>query len=322
MSDTRSPLDNLSDLALDQVSDPIVITEANLDHPGGPRIIYVNQAMLDLTGYNREDVLGQSPKMFQGKETDREASARIIRQLQSGKKTKENILNYTKDGSPYWTELNISPIRDDKGMTVAFLSIQHDLTAFQKAKEQYERELRLISTGEKIARVGTWGYDIVENKMIWSNGTYDIWEWELGTSPPSVEVCNSFVDEPDRTMLVALHEACIHTHAPYNVEVRAHSSKGTPLRLKVLCESLVDKDGKTYALVGAIRDITNEKRIEDELDETKSLSRQTEQHFSIARAIAKIGVFDYWVEHDRLHWSDELIEMSGLSPDLFPLKVE
>jgi PAS domain S-box-containing protein len=313
---------DLTDYALDQVPEAIVITDADLSRPGGPGIIYVNQTMLDITGYSREELIGQSPRIFQGIDTDREVAARIIAHLRAGETTRDTILNYTKDGTPYWTELNISPVFDDEGTVIAYLSIQHDLTRLRKVQEQYERELRLISTGEKIARVGTWGYDLEEDKVLWSDGTYDIWEWDKSEAPPSLTAFFDFFDQADRPMMTAMLDACIKTQTPYQAEVQAHSSKGTPLRLRVLGEAMLGENGRTVAVVGAIRDITQEKRLEAELDETISQSRETEQYFSIARTVAKIGVFDYWIDHDRLHWSDELFEMTGVSRSLFPAKAD
>jgi PAS domain S-box-containing protein len=322
MEDLVLPLSGLSAFALDQVPDSVIITDANLTRPGGPLIIYVNQAMLDLTGYSREELFGKSPKIFQGEDTNRETASRIIEQLRSGQKVSETILNYTKDGTTYWTEINITPVRDDHENVIAYLSIQHDLSHFQKVKQQHERDLRLASTGEKIARVGTWGYDLEDHKVFWSDGTYDIWEWDRSEPLPSVSDCLEFIDKADQPMMAAMMDACIKTQTPYQTEVRAHSSKGMAMRLRVLGEAMLGEHGRTVAVFGAIRDITQEKRLEAELDETISQISETEQYFSIARTIAKIGVFDYWIDHDRLHWSDELCEMTGLSPSLFPSKAE
>lgn len=320
MEDMVLPQSGLSALALDQIPDCVVITDADLERPGGPLIIYVNQAMLGLTGYSREELFGKSPKIFQGEGTDRQTAGRIMALLRSGELVSETILNYAKDGTSYWTEINISPVRDNDGQIIAYLSIQHDLARFKQVEQRYERDLRLVSTGEKIAQVGTWGYDLVENKVLWSEGTYDIWDWDRSEPLPDVERFLDFIDEADRTMMLARFDACIKTQTPYQTEVNARSRTGKAMRLRVLGEAMLGEHGETVAVFGAIRDITQEKRLEAELDEMISQSRETEQYFSIARNIAKIGVFDYWIDHDRLHWSDEMFEMTGLSPSLFPAK--
>ena len=322
MNELAPPFSGLTAHALDQLPVSIVITDADLARRGGPRIIYTNDAMLRTTGYSLQELMGQSPKIFQGPDTDREVAARIIQQLRAGEDVLETILNYAKDGTPYWSELKISPVRDDDDTIIAYLSIQHDLTRLREVKEQYDRDLRLISTGEKIARLGTWGYDLVEDKVMWSDGSYDIWEWDKSEAPPGVLECGNFIDEIDRPMMTSMLEACIKTQTPYQAEVRAHTSKGNAIRLSVLGEAMLGENGRTVAVFGAIRDITREKKLEAELDETLLQSRETEQYFAIARSIAKIGVFDYWIDHDRLHWSDELIDMTGLSQSLFPAKAE
>jgi PAS domain S-box-containing protein len=157
MTDLIATLPHLTTYALDQLPEPVVITEADLTREGGPRIIFVNDAMIQLTGYSRGEILGQSPRMFQGPETDREVASQIISELHACQRVKRKLLNYRKDGTAYWTEINISPVRNGAGAVIAFISIQYDLTEFQKVEDQHQRELRLISTGEKIARVGNLG---------------------------------------------------------------------------------------------------------------------------------------------------------------------
>ena len=262
MGAVKTEASSLPEYALDQAQEFVIMTDAHLARPGGPRIVYVNQAMTKATGYTRSELIGQSPRIFQGAETDRDVASRIIKRLSQGERVQETILNYTKDGSPYWAELNISAVYDDKGQICAYYSVQQDLTELRRVKEQYERDLRLISTAEKIARVGTWGYNIEEDTVIWSHGSYDIWEWDRDQAPPSVTNCIELFDEADRQMITTRLEACIKTQTPYQVEVGARTRMGTAMRLRVIGEAILGENGRTVAVVGAIRDVTEEKRFE------------------------------------------------------------
>lgn len=121
-----------------QAYNSIVITTPNVDYP---QFIYVNPAFTRITGYESEEVKGKTPKILQGRETDRATIERLKTCLREGKFFQGSTVNYRKDGSSYWVEWNITPIRDDNEEIIFFLSIQQDITE----RKKLEREL-YIST--------------------------------------------------------------------------------------------------------------------------------------------------------------------------------
>ena len=109
------------------VSDGVVVTSADLDHPG-PRIEYVNAAFTRITAYGAEEVLGKSPRMFQGPGTDRVTLDRLRTALEQGKSFFGTAVNYRKDGTEYVNEWLINPSRNAEGRIVRWVSAQRDVT--------------------------------------------------------------------------------------------------------------------------------------------------------------------------------------------------
>ncbi len=138
----------MAGLATDAASDAILITEATpLDGPDGPRIVYANQAFLTMSGFDREEVLGRTPRIVQGPDTDPETLGRIGASLRAGRACHEEILNYRKDGSAYWVDLHISPVAGDDARAPLFVSVQRDITqrqAEQQALVEREARYRLL----------------------------------------------------------------------------------------------------------------------------------------------------------------------------------
>jgi len=121
-----------------QVQDVVLITETDpLDEPG-PRIVYVNEGVQRMTGYRPQEVLGKTPRIFQGPDTDKKALKRIRKALEAGKPINETLVNYGKDGEPFWNELEIVPIPMGGDRKSYFASVQRDVT---KSKQR-EAELR------------------------------------------------------------------------------------------------------------------------------------------------------------------------------------
>ncbi len=123
----------LRDRAMEAASVGIIITDAR--KPGNP-IIYANPAFTRITGYAPAEILGKSPGILQGPETDPGAIEQIRRAVREGRDCHLTLINYRKDGTPFWNELVISPVRDEEGRLVYFVGIQADVTELRRIEEQ------------------------------------------------------------------------------------------------------------------------------------------------------------------------------------------
>jgi len=126
--------------------DSIIITTKDLDLPG-PQIIYVNPGFTKMTGYMPEEVIGKTPRILSGPKTDQTVLGRLKSSLLSGKVFFGQSINYRKDGSEFWNEWHIEPIRNDSGDIEYYVAIQHDITErkiSEQAIEQKNSALREI----------------------------------------------------------------------------------------------------------------------------------------------------------------------------------
>ena len=109
-------------------NDAVIVAEAEpIDSPG-PRIIYVNEAFIRMTGYTPEEVIGKTPRILQGAKTDRQQLDKIRTALETWQPIRAELINYRKDGSQFWVELEIVPVPDEKGWFTHWVSVQRDIT--------------------------------------------------------------------------------------------------------------------------------------------------------------------------------------------------
>lgn len=102
----------------------IIITEAGQGYP----IVYVNPAFCDMTGYGIHEVLGKSPAILQGKETDPAVIQRLNEDIEAGRLFHGRAVNYRRDGSTFMMEWKIAPINGRDGKPSHYLAIQRDVT--------------------------------------------------------------------------------------------------------------------------------------------------------------------------------------------------
>ncbi|MBK1692114.1 sensor domain-containing diguanylate cyclase [Ectothiorhodospira mobilis] len=131
------PLPRLLEAAVEQSFNAVVITTADLEPPG-PRIVYVNPAFVRMTGYPAEELYGRNPRLLQGPRTQPETIQRLRECLREGRYFQGSTVNYRKDGTSYYVEWNISPVRDENGQVAYFVSVQRDISEQVAAEDRYD----------------------------------------------------------------------------------------------------------------------------------------------------------------------------------------
>jgi PAS domain S-box-containing protein len=122
----------LKERALESTAEGVVISDCT--QPGMP-IIYVNKAFTAITGYGYDEVVGRNCRFLQGPDTDPAAKQSIRKALADERSCIVEILNYQKNGTPFWNRLSITPVRDDQERTTHFIGIQSDITRRRQAED-------------------------------------------------------------------------------------------------------------------------------------------------------------------------------------------
>lgn len=126
--------DSLFQETIEIANDAVIICDAEPINNPGPLVVYVNDAFHRITGYSQEDILGKSPRILQGPSTSSDTKSRIRSALLRWEPIEIEILNYRKNGEPFWSELSIAPRADSTGWFTHWMSVQRDVTARKEAE--------------------------------------------------------------------------------------------------------------------------------------------------------------------------------------------
>ncbi len=144
----------LLETAVARLNDMIVITEAEpLDEPG-PRIVFVNDALPRLTGYQRGEMIGRSPRHLQGPKTSKVELDRIRRALRDRQPVRAELINYKRNGEPFWVELDIVPLIDSEGRCTHWVSVQRDISERKRAEELLRESEARLAQSQKLESIG------------------------------------------------------------------------------------------------------------------------------------------------------------------------
>jgi PAS domain S-box-containing protein len=155
----RQALD-LRERALAEVSNGVLITDEKR------RIIYANKGFVELTGYPEAEVLGRNCSFLQGPGTSQETILKMRAALDAEQPFEGEILNYRKDGAPFWNELTIAPIVDPAGGPSRFVGIQRDVTERKRTTALLADSQRRLALATEAARIGIWEWDATGDAMI------------------------------------------------------------------------------------------------------------------------------------------------------------
>ncbi len=130
-------------------TDAILITEAEPVDSPGPRIIYVNDAFTRMTGYSKEEVIGKSPRLLQGPESDEKELRRLKIALKNWETCEIETINYKKNGEKYWVNFSVVPVADSTGWYTHWIAIERDVTSRKQSEEEKINLINELSSSNK-----------------------------------------------------------------------------------------------------------------------------------------------------------------------------
>lgn len=261
--------------AMDAANAGITITDSRKkDNP----IIYANEGFEKLTGYSKEEVVGKNCRFLQEDDRDQDALDDIRFFISEGKEGHAPIRNYRKDGSLFWNDLNISPIRDSEGEITHFVGIQNDVTELIDAQKKLEKERNLF---EKLTQSSPVGIAILdaEGQISFANKqaekilgltkseitglTYNDPQWEITDTD----------GDPFPEEKLPFVQVKMKGQAVYDVEHAIVWPDGDRRILSINAAPLKGKSGELEGVIASLADITDSKQREKQLNEEREFVR-------------------------------------------------
>ncbi|MHB8522215.1 MAG: PAS domain S-box protein [Limisphaerales bacterium] len=249
---------------IEQTTSSIMITEAAAD-PMDSKIIFVNAAFTRMRGYAVDEVLGKTPAGLLGPRADRALMDRARQSLARGEVFRAESIGYRKDGTELEVEWVISPIRDAAGAITHFVANHRDITARKRAEEGLRAERDLLTTLMDSVPDHIFFKD-AEGRLLRTNRAH---AEALGLREVSEAVGKTDFDLFPREFAERFHaeeQAVLKTGQP--IINRLSQTPNANGELRWLSETKVavrDAAGRAVGLVGISRDVTDQKRAQDEL---------------------------------------------------------
>ena len=121
-------------IVLENLRRGIMVTDVTLQRPDGPRILYVNRAWLQMTGYDRSELAGKTPRILQGKHTDRAVVSGLKKKLLNREVFHGQTWNYRKTGEPFLMNWYCYAVYGDRPKPIYYVAEQEDVTEIESLR--------------------------------------------------------------------------------------------------------------------------------------------------------------------------------------------
>ena len=254
----------LLETCVERLNDMVLITEAEPVVGDGPKILYANPAFYHSTGFTPDEVIGNTPRILQGPDTQRDVLDRIRTGLLAWKPVHEELINYTKDGKPFWIELNIVPIADHTGYYTHWVAIQRDVSERKRIEQDREVNLERFRSLANATSDCIWEWDLQNaDHFWWSEGLQTLFGYRQDECGSTIESRTSRIHPDDLARVIEGIELVLEgDQETWRDEYRFARADGTWSDVTDRAFVIRDHHGKAMRMIGGMNDITHIKQVQ------------------------------------------------------------
>lgn len=323
---SRSDLLRLWDPVLQHISDGVVVTDAR--RPDQP-ILLVNRAFEHLTGYSADEVLGRNCRFLQGEDRAQPAIVPLREAIREQREARVVLRNYRKDGELFWNEMTLVPVRDEEDSVAFFVGVLRDVTQLRQAEEERRNQQVLRDSEQRLRQIAeqlddaVWLLESESGHPLYSNAAYGrIWGPAVA---PGSDAWLEAIHPKDRRRARALvfpgddgAENEPSAAGRVEVELRVSDAGGTERWMRGRSFPIVDDRQRVVRRVGIIQDVTEHRRIQEQLRRTNDALATTVQE--LARRNLQMLALNETVDHLQgcANWQEAKSTLEECVPEIFP----
>ncbi len=210
------------------------------------------------------------------------------------------------DGSVRYIKAASHTLFDDNGKAVRMVGVNYDLTERRLAEESLRNSEHRLKEAQRIAHIGDWDLDLINNRLTWSDEIFRLFEIDPEKFGASYETFLESIHPDDRDMVNMAYTESVNNKTPYDIEHRLLMHDGRVKYVSERCETYYDKSGKPIRSFGTVHDITDVKQAEQEL-------RSSEERFRAYFERSMVGMATTSLEKGWINVNDALCKTLGYS---------
>ncbi|PKP63657.1 MAG: hypothetical protein CVT86_04650, partial [Alphaproteobacteria bacterium HGW-Alphaproteobacteria-8] len=294
--------------------DAILITEGGIwdDPPSEATIVWCNAKFETMTGYDADEIIGRSPEFLRGPDTDRDTVKRVLAERNADMPVRAEILNYRKNGEPFWVDITVKPLFLGPDSAPLRLSVQRDIT------EAKQREFALREALENASLLGAVVENVRHEIQIFDAETLryqrvnGVAERNLGHDLAALRAMTpaDVMRDVDAAQLRGLVDRLV-SGAEDRVVLRTRQIRRDGGSYPCLVEMSYFERASRGLVVAVVSDLTERKAERARLD-------RSERRYRLAIEASADGIWEWDLTTGAVAFSARNREMPGYTPEEFP----
>jgi len=284
--------------------------------PNG-QLSFVNHRTTEYFGVTAERILGSSWRHLVHPDDLAATEIRWRTSIETGTPYEVDFRLRRGDGVYRWHLGLAVPVRDQHGHILQWFGSSTDISSSRQNEFALKESEKNLAAAQARAKIGSWRRDLVSNQSVWSVEMYRIFEFDPDSSPPDSDTLCARVHPEDREKFNTICDPATHTKAKgmFQLDFRYPLECGECLWIESKTEAILNEQGEIIALSGTAQDITERKRIEQDLETSRQLLAQ-------CQSIAQIGGWEIDLRNRNLIWTDETYRIHDTNPEEFDPSVD
>ena len=279
--------------------------------------IYTSPSSKRLTGYSSEEFIANPKLLFELVKPEYIDMVKKHYNYKNKEDTPVFTIEFpiiTKEGNECWIEHHCSPVFDENGKYAGRRGNNRDITNRKLAEEKLYTNEQRLKEAQKIAKLGSWEWDLINNKIEWSNEMYNIYGVDK-KEKPSPELQMKLIHKDDKLKVEQILKSTLDEKILPSVEYRIVLRNGDVKSIRGLAQRLFDNNGNVTKIFGTIQDITEQKAKDSRLRKSEYILNETQ-------SISKVGGWEYKISDGRVIWTDEVFNIYGIPKGKIPVAEE
>ncbi|MBQ0929970.1 PAS-domain containing protein [Ideonella alba] len=247
-------------------------------------LVDVNEAFCRISGYSREELLGQSHRLLNAGHHPPAFWRALWTTVTAGRPWRGEVCNRAKDGSLYWVDSIIAPFMGADGRLERLVSIRTDITAAKRLEQSLRDSRRFLDQVGRVAGVGGWSLTLQPLALELSDRLRALAGLPLD-EPVNLRQALRRLAPWARYALLQAARRGLDTGAGWDLELPLHHTPGEARWLRIVGEAMADDDGQVRRWVGAVQDVTRQRELQHGLRRSHELLRGLIEHLPLGLAL-------------------------------------
>jgi diguanylate cyclase (GGDEF)-like protein/PAS domain S-box-containing protein len=297
----RSKAKHANQSLLGMIKKHFIVSVADLSG----RIVEVNDAFCDISGYSRTELLGHDHRMVNSGSHPKPFFSEMWKNLKRGESWQGEICNRKREGGLYWVDSVVAPLLGADGAIEQYVSVRRDISQRKHVEDQLRKSQLFLDRTGRMAGVGGWEIDIRSKMKYWSDEACRIHGVEPGYVATLDEAIQRYAPD-SRPIIQAAVDNAIATGKGWDLELELVRKDGVFVWVRSM-GSIEFEYGQPIRLLGAYQDIT-------EAVKARLLIARIHDRMQLATTAGGVGIWEYDLMTGALVWDELMYRLYGLEP--------